>query len=113
MLLHEMHIQHPTAAMIGKACTAQDDITGDGTTSTVLLIGEMLKQAELHVSEGLHPRLITEGFDLAKDVAVKVLDELKHKAPMDRALLYQMAQTSLRTKLNEKLADHVTDVSAN
>jgi hypothetical protein len=45
------HIQHPTAAMIGKACTAQDDVTGDGTTSTVLLIGEMLKQAELYVSE--------------------------------------------------------------
>lgn len=45
------HIQHPTAAMIGKACTAQDDITGDGTTSTVLLIGELLKQAELHLSE--------------------------------------------------------------
>lgn len=52
--------------MIAKACTAQDDVIGDGTTSTVLLIGEMLKQAEIQIQEGLHPRLIAEGFDLAK-----------------------------------------------
>lgn len=52
--------------MIAKACTAQDDIIGDGTTSTVLLIGEMLKQADIQIQDGLHPRLIAEGFDLAK-----------------------------------------------
>lgn len=51
--------------MIAKACTAQDDVIGDGTTSTVLLIGEMLKQAEIQIQDGLHPRLIAEGFDLA------------------------------------------------
>ena len=44
-----------------RASTAQDDSTGDGTTSTVLLIGEFLKQADLYISEGLHPRIITEG----------------------------------------------------
>lgn len=53
-LLALQHIQHPTAAMIGKACSAQDDITGDGTTSTVLLIGELLKQADIHISEASH-----------------------------------------------------------
>ncbi len=37
--------------MIARASTAQDDVTGDGTTSTVLIIGELLKQAELYVSE--------------------------------------------------------------
>ena len=52
--------------MISKACTAQDDIIGDGTTSTVLLIGELLKQAEIQIGDGLHPRIIAEGFDLAK-----------------------------------------------
>jgi len=45
VLLHEMQIQNPTAAMIGRAATAQDDIVGDGTTSNVLFIGEMMKQA--------------------------------------------------------------------
>jgi len=43
VLLHEMQIQHPTAAMIGRAATAQDDITGDGTTSNVLFIGELMR----------------------------------------------------------------------
>jgi T-complex protein 1 subunit zeta len=44
-------IQHPTASLIAKACTAQNDATGDGTTSTVLLIGELLKQAETYISD--------------------------------------------------------------
>ena len=44
-------IQHPTASLIARVATAQDDITGDGTTSNVLIIGELLKQADLHVSE--------------------------------------------------------------
>ena len=55
VLLHEMQIQHPTASLIARASTAQDDITGDGTTSTLLIIGEFLKQADLYISEGLHP----------------------------------------------------------
>lgn len=72
VLLHEMQIQHPTASLIARASTAMDDITGDGTTSTVLLIGELLKQADLYISEGLHPRALTEGFELAKDKALEV-----------------------------------------
>lgn len=58
--------------MIARAATAQDDITGDGTTSNVVLIGELLKQAERYISDGLHPRVITEGYDLAKKESVKV-----------------------------------------
>lgn len=58
--------------MIAKASIAQDEITGDGTTSIVLLVGELLKQAERYISEGLHPRVITEGYDAAKKEALKV-----------------------------------------
>merc|ERR1712004_816513 len=77
VLLHEMQIQHPTASLIARASTAQDDITGDGTTSTVLLIGEFLKQADTYISEGLHPRIVTEGFEMAKDKALEVLESVK------------------------------------
>ena len=45
VLLSEMQIYHPTASMIARAATAQDDIVGDGTTSNVLFIGELMKQA--------------------------------------------------------------------
>lgn len=67
-----MQIQNPTAVMIARAATAQDDICGDGTTSVVLLVGELLKQADRYISEGLHPRIITDGFEIAKAEALKV-----------------------------------------
>ncbi|CAJ0578378.1 unnamed protein product, partial [Mesorhabditis spiculigera] len=109
VLLHEMAIQHPTASMIAKASTAQDDVTGDGTTSTVLLIGELLKQAENHVLEGVHPRLITEGFEWANQKTMELLEKFKVTKEIDRETLINVARTSLRTKLNQKLADHITD----
>lgn len=106
VLLHEMQIQHPTAALIARAATAQDDITGDGTTSTVLFIGELLKQAERFLADGLHPRILSEGFELAKDEALRVLDTLKVAKPeiaKDRELLCSVARTSLRTKLDQQV----------
>jgi len=110
ILLHEMQIQHPTASMIAKACTAQDDIIGDGTTSTVLLIGELLKQADIQIQDGLHPRLIAEGFDLAKVKAKEVLDKVCVTQEMKRERLCQVARTALRTKVHSDLADKLTEV---
>jgi chaperonin GroEL (HSP60 family) len=72
VLLREMQIQNPTAVMIARAATAQDDICGDGTTSVVLLVGELLKQADRYIAEGLHPRIITDGYEIAKTEALKV-----------------------------------------
>merc|ERR1712168_562928 len=115
ILLHEMQIQHPTASMIAKACTAQDDVTGDGTTSTVLLIGELLKQAELYLVDGLHPRLIAEGFEKAKDIALDELTKFAlaagaaNGAP-DREKLIQVARTALRTKIHHQTADLLTEI---
>lgn len=109
VLLHEMQIQHPTASMIAKACTAQNDSTGDGTTSTVLLIGEMLKQAGQYIEKGVHPRLITEGFKLAHECVMRFIEKFKVTKKIDRALLIEVAQTALRTKLDRKLADHITE----
>ncbi|ORX92156.1 T-complex protein 1 zeta subunit [Basidiobolus meristosporus CBS 931.73] len=109
VLLSEMQIQNPTAVMIARAATAQDDIAGDGTTSVVLLVGELLKQAERYISEGLHPRVITDGFELAKKEALKFLDEFKYKPQIDRELLVSVARTSLRTKLQQNVADTLTE----
>merc|ERR1719490_508717 len=112
VLLHEMQIQHPTASLIARASTAQDDITGDGTTSTVLLIGEFLKQADTYISEGLHPRIVTEGFEMAKDKALEVLEGIK--IPLvdeDKAeVLQAIAQTSLGTKVHPNMAEQLTPI---
>ncbi|XP_004684958.1 PREDICTED: T-complex protein 1 subunit zeta-2 isoform X1 [Condylura cristata] len=109
VLLHEMQIQHPTASLIAKVATAQDDITGDGTTSNVLIIGELLKQADLYISEGLHPRIIAEGFEAAKVKALEVLEEVKIETEMKREILLDVARTSLRTKVHADLADVLTE----
>jgi T-complex protein 1 subunit zeta len=111
VLLHEMQIQHPTAALIARTATAQDDITGDGTTSNVLLIGELLKQASRFLADGLHPRVITEGFDKAKDKCLQVLEEFKvKKDTLDRELLTRVARTSLRTKVSYDIADLLAEI---
>ncbi|KAF8449684.1 chaperonin Cpn60/TCP-1 family [Terfezia claveryi] len=107
-LLREMTIQNPTAVLIARAATALDDIAGDGTTSVVLLVGELLKQANRYIQEGLHPRIITEGFETAKVEALKFLDTFKIEREADRELLLSVARTSLSTKLNKTLADSLT-----
>ena len=101
VLLHEMQIQHPTAGMIARSATAQDDIVGDGTTSNVLLIGEMMKQAQRLVQEQVHPRIITEGYELARKEALKFLEEFKivREVP-EKPLLVSVARTALCTKLH-------------
>jgi len=111
VLLHEMQIQHPTAALIARTATSQDDITGDGTTSNVLLIAELLKQSERWLGEGLHPRILADGFELGKIEALKFLDTFKvKKDTLDRELLVSVARTSLRSKLHQQLADHLTEI---
>ncbi|KAI9676926.1 MAG: T-complex protein 1 subunit zeta [Caeruleum heppii] len=108
VLLREMQIQNPTAVMIARAATAQDDITGDGTTSVVLMVGELLKQADREITEGLHPRVITDGYEIAKTEALKFLDTFKLEKEVDRELLLSVARTSLSTKINNTLAEQLT-----
>lgn len=110
VLLHEMQIQHPTASLIARASTAQDDMTGDGTTSTVLVIGELLKQANLYVSEGVHPRVITEGFEQAKNKCLEILDNMKIPIEINKESLLDVAKTSLRTKIYAKIADLLAEI---
>ena len=99
-----MQIQHPTAAMIARSATAQDDIIGDGTTSNVLLIGALMKQAERLLAEGIHPRVITEGYELARKEALTFLDSFKYKQ-VDKAVLINVARTALNSKLTPDIAN--------
>ncbi len=59
-MLDEIPLMHPTAALIARQATAQDDITGDGTTSSVLFTGELMAEAERVCLRGLHPRVLVE-----------------------------------------------------
>jgi len=116
VLLSEMQIQHPTATMIARSANAQDDIVGDGTTSNILFIGELLKQSERFLQTGIHPRNLVDGYDLAKRETLFVLDKMVRKVEnihQDRDLLLKVARSSVSTKLekdiSEQLAHIVTD----
>jgi len=110
VLLHEMQIQHPTAAMIGRCATAQDDMVGDGTTTSVLFIGEIMRQAERYIGDGVHPRTLVEGMELAKGETLKFLEDFKVEKEITRELLIDVARTSLNTKIHPKLANPLCEI---
>mmetsp|Transcript_35990 Transcript_35990/g.57566 ORF Transcript_35990/g.57566 Transcript_35990/m.57566 type:complete len:499 (+) Transcript_35990:423-1919(+) len=112
-LLHEMQIQHPTATLIARAATATDDTVGDGTTSTVLFTGELLRQAERYLGEGVHPRVLVDGFDIAKDKVFEFIDEFAKKFPdiaNDREMICNICRTTLQTKLRPEIVSKLTDI---
>ncbi|ERN00995.1 hypothetical protein AMTR_s00002p00116290 [Amborella trichopoda] len=116
-LLKEMQMQNPTAIMIARTAVAQDDVSGDGTTSTVLFIGELMKQSERYIDEGMHPRVLVDGFEIAKRATLEYLEKFQTPVVMgdepDKEILKMVARTTLRTKLYEALADQLTDIVVN
>ena len=100
--------------MIARSAVAQDDISGDGTSSTVLITGELMKQAERYLNEGVHPRVIVEGLEAAKKSAIEFLKQFRVETGgvenPDREMLLCVARTALRTKLEEHLADMLTTI---
>ncbi|SCU89478.1 LAME_0E03752g1_1 [Lachancea meyersii CBS 8951] len=114
VLLTEMQIQSPTAVMIARAAAAQDEITGDGTTTVVCLVGELLKQAHRFIQEGVHPRMITDGFEIARRETMEFLNGYKiektAEGDMDREFLLQVARSSLSTKVTPELTEVLTPI---
>lgn len=89
---------------------------GDGTTSIVLFTGELLKYAQRYLMDGVHPRILADGFELGKARAMEFLDKFKVEHPdlhEDRDLLTSVARTALRTKLRSDMADQLTDIAVN
>lgn len=109
-LLYEMQLQHPTASLIARIATAQDDATGDGSTSAVLLVGEVFKQAERYLGEGVHPRLLVDGIDAAREQCKGFLDTFAVDREPDRSMLVDVTRTALRTKLAPVMADQLTEI---
>eukprot|EP00993_Chasmostoma_nieuportense_P007565 NODE_847_length_1811_cov_434.811164_g792_i0.p1 GENE.NODE_847_length_1811_cov_434.811164_g792_i0~~NODE_847_length_1811_cov_434.811164_g792_i0.p1 ORF type:complete len:569 (+),score=180.19 NODE_847_length_1811_cov_434.811164_g792_i0:68-1708(+) len=114
VLLQEMQFQHPIAQMIARAVTAQDDIAGDGTTSTVLLIGELLRLAEYYIRDGVHVRSIVEGYTIAKEELFNFLDSYKkvitETPAAHREVFVRTAFSSLNTKVDVGLAHQLSEI---
>jgi len=111
-MLKEMEIEHPAAKMMVEVAKAQDAEVGDGTTSVVVLAGELLNNAEKLIDRDVHPTVIIEGFKKALDKAIEDLREIAQKIdPNDDEILKKVAKTSMNSKLVAAYRDYLADVA--
>lgn len=100
-IMRLLDIVHPAAKTLVDISMAQDAEVGDGTTSVVLMAGEILKECKQFVEDGLHPRIIIRGLRESCTLALKTLEELSisQEGPLFRQLLEKCAGTALNSKL--------------
>ena len=111
-ILDKMDIDHPAAKMMVEVAKTQDAEVGDGTTTSVIVAGELLGKAEDLINKGIHPILIVEGYSKAADKALETLEKIAFSVkPTGKEFLMKIAATSMASKLvaenKEQLADIV------
>lgn len=98
-ILNEMNIEHPAAKMIVEVAKSQEDEVGDGTTTAVVLAGEMLKKAEDLLDQEIHPTIIAKGYRMAARKAQEILEEIAEDVSVkDEAVLKNIAITAMTGK---------------
>ena len=111
-ILKEMEVQHPAAKMLVEVSKTQDDEVGDGTTSVVVVAGELLSKAEELLANNLHPTVIVEGY---RKAAIKALETLERIAipvePRDKESFKKVAMTSMASKLVAENREHLAELS--
>ena len=108
-ILKEMKIEHPAAKMVVEVAQTQEDAVGDGTTTAVILAGELLRKAEHLLEQEIHPTVVTKGYRLAEQEAQRLLQLLATRISIsDDKILEQIAITAMTGKgaeaSKEKLA---------
>jgi thermosome len=110
-ILKEMDIEHPAAKMMVEVAKTQDDEVGDGTTSAVVIAGELLKKAEDLLEQDVHPTVIAAGYRQAAEKAQQILKELAFDVkPTDKVLLRNIAGTAMTGKGAEASKDKLCDL---
>ena len=98
-ILKEIDVEHPAAKMIVEVAKTQDEECGDGTTTAVILAGELLKRAEGLIEQNVHPTVIAAGYRLASQKAQEILETVGMKvAPDDAEMLNDIATTAMISK---------------
>jgi thermosome len=110
-ILKEMDIEHPAGKMMVEVAKTQDAEVGDGTTTAVVIAGELLKKAEGLLAQSVHPTVIAEGYQLAAEKALVMLDGFAMTVkPTDTVLLKKIAGTALTGKNAEVSRDLLSDI---
>ncbi|MDI6721611.1 MAG: TCP-1/cpn60 chaperonin family protein, partial [Candidatus Aenigmarchaeota archaeon] len=111
-ILGEMDIEHPAAKMMVEISKTQEDEVGDGTTTAVVIAGELLKKAEKLIEEGVHPTMITRGFRMAKNKALEVLDSYADNITIDNTKdLEKIAMTAMTGKGGESAKENLAKIA--
>jgi len=98
-VLDEIDVQNPAAKMMVEVAKAQDDEVGDGTTTAVVLAGNMLKRAQDLLDDGVHATTIVAGYKKAADRAIEILDSIGETIKLeDKAALKKVAMTAMHSK---------------
>jgi len=106
-IMKELDVQHPAAKMLVEVAKSQDNEVGDGTTTAVVLAGELLTKAEKLLDQEVHPTVIVEGYKKASDKALEILRNLSIDIqPDDEKMLLLVAKTSMATKAATESRDH-------
>ncbi|MCC7557150.1 MAG: TCP-1/cpn60 chaperonin family protein, partial [Methanobacteriaceae archaeon] len=111
-ILKEMDIEHPAAKMLVEVAKTQEDEVGDGTTTAVIIAGELLKKAENLLDQDIHPTIVAMGYRQAAEKAQEILNSIAIEAD-DKDTLIKVAMTAMTGKGTEKarrpLAELVVD----
>ncbi|UCD40577.1 MAG: TCP-1/cpn60 chaperonin family protein [Candidatus Bathyarchaeota archaeon] len=112
-VLDEMDIQHPAAKMMVEVAKTQDDEVGDGTTTAVVIAGELLSKAEDLIAKNVHPTVIIDGYRKAAEKALKTLEKIALKVePTEKESLKKVATTSMASKLVAEHKEYLADIAA-
>ncbi|NOZ59900.1 MAG: thermosome subunit [Euryarchaeota archaeon] len=110
-ILKEMDIEHPVGKMIVEVAKTQESEVGDGTTTAVVLAGELLKQAEELLDQEVHATIIARGYRLAAEKAREILNEMAHEiSPEDEEMLRKVAVMAMTGKGAEKAKEHLAEI---
>src|SRR3989339_1399852 len=110
-IMKELDVQHPAAKMLVEVAKAQDNEVGDGTTTAVILAGELLAKAEGLLDKNIHPTVIIEGYKKASDKALEVLETIAIPVCLsDGKTLRVVAVTSLSSKGINVAEDHFAKI---
>ncbi|HIP16093.1 MAG TPA: thermosome subunit, partial [Methanothermococcus okinawensis] len=110
-ILKEMSVEHPAAKMLIEVAKTQEKEVGDGTTTAVVIAGELLRKAEELLDQNVHPTVIIKGYHLALNKAQEILKDIAIDVnPEDKEMLKKIAMTSLTGKGAEKARDKLGEI---
>ncbi|RLE75909.1 MAG: thermosome subunit, partial [Thermoprotei archaeon] len=111
-ILDEIDVQHPIAKLLVEISKAQDDEVGDGTTTAVVLAGELLKEAEKLLLKNIHPTVIISGFKKAEEKALELLRQRAIKVDLDDfETLKKVAMTAMHGKAVSGVREYLAEMA--